>query len=79
MLGASLVTKQTGKEGRICNKVFVVERKWLKREFYFAILMDRGAQGPVLVASSEGGMDIETVWKYILLLCIHGIGCARNS
>lgn len=49
MLGNYLVTKQTGKEGRICNQVFVVERKWLRREFYFAILMDRAAQGMILI------------------------------
>jgi len=61
MLGNSLVTKQTGKDGLPVSKVFVVERLPIKSEFYFAILMDRQFQGPVIVASSKGGMDIEHV------------------
>ncbi|KAI8908365.1 ATP-grasp domain-containing protein, partial [Gorgonomyces haynaldii] len=61
MLGHKLITKQTGKEGRICNKVFVVEREYVRREYYFAIVMDRQTKGPVIIASSQGGMDIETV------------------
>jgi len=40
-----------------------VERKFARREFYLAVLMDRATQGPVIVASSQGGMDIETVAK----------------
>lgn len=44
MLGNKLVTKQTGDKGRICDKVLVVERKYLRREFYFAITMERGAK-----------------------------------
>eukprot|EP00471_Norrisiella_sphaerica_P013077 CAMPEP_0184496564 /NCGR_PEP_ID=MMETSP0113_2-20130426/34271_1 /TAXON_ID=91329 /ORGANISM="Norrisiella sphaerica, Strain BC52" /LENGTH=429 /DNA_ID=CAMNT_0026883241 /DNA_START=84 /DNA_END=1373 /DNA_ORIENTATION=+ len=61
MLGQRLVTKQTGPEGKPCNKVFVTERLFLRKETYFAILMDRGSGGPMLVGSSEGGMDIEAV------------------
>eukprot|EP01006_Ploeotia_vitrea_P029999 TRINITY_DN62460_c1_g2_i1.p1 TRINITY_DN62460_c1_g2~~TRINITY_DN62460_c1_g2_i1.p1 ORF type:complete len:442 (-),score=268.18 TRINITY_DN62460_c1_g2_i1:369-1694(-) len=61
MLGSRLVTKQTGEDGKPCNAVFVTERLFLRRETYFAILMDREAGGPVLVGSSEGGMDIEAV------------------
>ena len=41
--------------------MFVVERKYVRREYYFAILLDRATQGPVLVASNQGGMDIEAV------------------
>ncbi|CAB4417878.1 unnamed protein product [Rhizophagus irregularis] len=41
--------------------VFIVERKFVRREFYFAILQDRKSQGPVIVASSQGGVDIESV------------------
>lgn len=41
--------------------MFVVERVYVRREFYFAIVMDRKTQGPVIIASSQGGMDIETV------------------
>merc|ERR1712054_678392 len=58
-----LITKQTGERGRICNSVLIVERKFARREFYLAVLMDRATQGPVIVASSQGGMDIETVAK----------------
>ena len=61
MIGSKLVTKQTGEEGRICNKVYVVEKLNIIKEYYFAILMDRVSMGPVIVASSQGGMDIEAV------------------
>jgi succinyl-CoA synthetase beta subunit len=63
MIGHKLITKQTGAGGRPCNSVYVVERKFARREFYLAILMDRATQGPVIVASSQGGMDIEEVAK----------------
>ncbi|KAF1986945.1 succinate-CoA ligase [Aulographum hederae CBS 113979] len=63
MIGHKLITKQTGAAGRLCNAVYIVERKFARREFYLAILMDRGTQGPVIIASSQGGMDIETVAK----------------
>ncbi|KAJ9064659.1 succinate--CoA ligase beta chain [Entomophthora muscae] len=61
MLGQKLITKQTGAAGKPCNSVYIVEREYLRREYYFAILMDRATSGPVLVASSQGGMDIEAV------------------
>ncbi|KAK3730215.1 hypothetical protein RRG08_034960 [Elysia crispata] len=61
MLGHKLFTKQTGSEGRICNKVMVVERLYIRREFYFAITMERTFGGPVLVGSSQGGVNIEEV------------------
>lgn len=61
MLGQVLVTKQTGSEGRICNKVMVTERKFPRQEYYFAIMMERAFDGPVLIASSQGGVDIEEV------------------
>jgi len=61
MIGNHLITKQTGEEGRICEKVLIVEKMGIKSEFYFAILMDRATNGPIVIASSEGGMDIETV------------------
>ncbi|KAL5352691.1 hypothetical protein V496_09950 [Pseudogymnoascus sp. VKM F-4515 (FW-2607)] len=63
MIGHNLVTKQTGAQGRMCNSVYICERKFARREFYLAILMDRASQGPVIVSSSQGGMDIETVAK----------------
>jgi len=61
MLGHQLITKQTGAAGRPCNSVLVVEKLKIAHEFYFGILMDREHMGPVIIASSEGGMDIETV------------------
>jgi len=61
MLNQRLITKQTGVEGKLCHKVLVCERLFLRREAYFAILMDRESQGPVMVASPAGGMDIEKV------------------
>jgi len=63
MIGHKLITKQTGSAGRLCNAIYIVERKFARREFYLAVLMDRATQGPVIVASSQGGMDIETVAK----------------
>ncbi|KAL1303339.1 hypothetical protein AAFC00_006738 [Neodothiora populina] len=63
MIGHKLITKQTGEKGRICNSVYIVERKFARREFYLAVLMDRASQAPIIVASSQGGMDIEAVAK----------------
>lgn len=63
MIGHKLMTKQTGAAGRLCNSVYICERKFARREFYLAILMDRQSQAPVIIASSQGGMDIETVAK----------------
>lgn len=59
MLGDYLITKQTGDKGRVCNTVMVAERKFPRREFYVAFLMDRVYDGPVFIASAQGGIDIE--------------------
>ncbi|KAI0815304.1 succinate-CoA ligase [Irpex lacteus] len=61
MLNAKLITKQTGAAGRICNTVLLAERRDAAHEYYIAILNDRGVGGPVLVASAQGGMNIEEV------------------
>ncbi|XP_049801966.1 succinate--CoA ligase [ADP-forming] subunit beta, mitochondrial [Schistocerca nitens] len=61
MIGDYLVTKQTGEKGRICNAVMVTERKFPRKEYYFAIMMERAFSGPVLIASSQGGVNIEEV------------------
>ncbi|KAF9229563.1 succinyl-CoA synthetase beta chain SSC-beta [Gyrodon lividus] len=61
MIGANLITKQTGDAGRICNAVMLAERRDPAHEYYVAILNDRVTQGPVLVVSSQGGMNIEEV------------------
>ncbi|MGI8604357.1 MAG: ADP-forming succinate--CoA ligase subunit beta [Verrucomicrobiales bacterium] len=61
MLGQVLVTKQTGEAGRLVRTVLVTEAVDIAHEFYLAILMDRTAERPVIVASREGGVDIEEV------------------
>jgi succinyl-CoA synthetase beta subunit len=61
MLGHTLVTHQTGPGGKVVSKVLVAESVDIAREVYFAILMDRAAGGPVVVASTEGGVEIEKV------------------
>lgn len=82
MLGAKLITKQTGAGGRVCNavrpsipfltsanasscenasKVMLAERRDPAHEYYVAVLNDRASQSAVLVASAQGGMNIEEV------------------
>ena len=61
MLGQTLVTHQTGSAGRVVNKVLVAESVEIEREIYFAILLDRAIAAPLVVASTEGGVEIETV------------------
>lgn len=61
MIGDFLVTKQTGEDGRICNCVMVTERKYTRKEFYVAFMNERSFSGPVMIASSEGGVNIEDV------------------
>ena len=61
MLGHYLVTNQTGPDGRLVRKVMVAESVDIQREVYFAILMDRESGVPVVVVSTEGGIDIEAV------------------
>jgi succinyl-CoA synthetase beta subunit len=64
MLGQVLVTHQTGPEGRLVNKLFVAEAAEIARELYLAVLLDRASSAPVVIASTEGGMDIETVAEH---------------
>jgi len=61
MLGQNLVTKQTTKDGVPVSKVMVAHALDIEKETYLAILMDRESGGPVIVASPDGGMDIEKV------------------
>src|SRR6201997_2574402 len=61
MLGQILVTHQTGPDGRKVNKVLVAESADIAREIYFAVLLDRATAAPVIVASTEGGVEIESV------------------
>jgi succinyl-CoA synthetase beta subunit len=61
MLGSTLVTIQTGEEGKQVNTLFVEQGLKIARELYLGIVVDRTAGGPVLIMSSEGGMEIEKV------------------
>ena len=61
MLGQILVTHQTGPAGRLVNKVLVAESADIAREIYFAVLLDRASAAPLIVASTEGGVEIEAV------------------
>ncbi len=61
MLGMNLVTHQTGPEGKKVGRVLIEEGLQIDRELYLSILVDRGAQAPVVIASAAGGMDIEEV------------------
>ena len=61
MFGQILVTHQTGPAGRQVNKVLVAESADIAREIYFAVLLDRATAAPVIVASTEGGVEIEAV------------------
>jgi succinyl-CoA synthetase beta subunit len=64
MLGQVLVTHQTGPEGRLVNKIYVAEAAEIAKELYIAVLLDRASSTPVVIASTEGGMDIETVAEH---------------
>ena len=61
MLGMTLVTHQTGPAGRVVRRLLVEEGADIKKELYVAMVVDRAQQKVVLMASSEGGMDIEEV------------------
>jgi succinyl-CoA synthetase beta subunit len=61
MLGNTLVTKQTGPEGRVVHTLLVEGAAKIKKEFYLAALLDRAQSKPIIMASTEGGMDIEEV------------------
>src|SRR2546421_6695370 len=61
MLGQIWVSHQTGPTGRKVNKLLVAESADIAREIYFAVLLDRATAAPVIVASTEGGVEIEAV------------------
>jgi succinyl-CoA synthetase beta subunit len=64
MLGQVLVTHQTGPEGKLVSKVLIAKGIDIKKEYYLAILMDRALECPVIVISSEGGVNIEEVAEH---------------
>jgi len=61
MLGMTLVTHQTGPEGKLVNKVYVENSSIIDKEYYLSIVTDRSTEKNVIIASPEGGMDIEKV------------------
>src|ERR1017187_7538951 len=61
MLGNVLVTKQTGADGRKVQTLLLAAGAKIKKEFYLAVLLDRANSRPLVMASTEGGMDIEEV------------------
>jgi succinyl-CoA synthetase beta subunit len=61
MLGMTLVTHQTGPEGRQVGRVLIEQGLDIARELYLSIVIDRAVQAPVIIASAAGGMDIEEV------------------
>jgi len=63
ILGMTLVTPQTGPEGRVVRRLLIEEGLDIKREIYLSILVDRSVGAPVFMASAAGGMEIEEVAK----------------
>jgi len=61
MIGMTLVTHQTGPEGRVVQRVLIEEGLQMERELYLSVVLDRAAGKPVFMASAAGGMDIEEV------------------
>jgi succinyl-CoA synthetase beta subunit len=61
MLGSTLVTVQTGPEGKVVNRLYLEQGIDIARELYLAILLDRSVSRNIVMASTEGGMEIEKV------------------
>ncbi|NIO49174.1 MAG: ADP-forming succinate--CoA ligase subunit beta [Candidatus Aminicenantes bacterium] len=61
MIGMTLVTPQTGPEGKLVKRILVEEALDIARELYIGIVIDRAKEAPVVMASSEGGVEIEKV------------------
>jgi len=61
ILGMTLVTHQTGPEGKVVHKVYIEEGADIKDELYLGVVLDRAKEMPVIMASTEGGMEIEKV------------------
>ncbi len=64
LLGKAIVTHQTGPEGRVVKTLYVEAGSDIAREMYLAVVMDRGAQAPVVIAAAEGGVDIEELAEH---------------
>ena len=61
IIGKTLVTPQTGPEGKVVHKVWIEEGSDIRRELYFSMLLDRATSQVVMMVSTEGGMEIEEV------------------
>ena len=61
ILGMTLITHQTGPEGKVVHKVYIEEGADIQSEFYLGVVLDRAKEMPVMMASTEGGMEIEEV------------------
>lgn len=64
ILGMNLITPQTGKNGKLVNKVFITEAYDISKEYYVAITLDREKKKDVFMVSTEGGVNIEEVAKH---------------
>jgi malate-CoA ligase subunit beta len=61
LLGKTLVTNQTGPEGKIVNRVYIEEATEIKKELYLGLVFDRSSECIMVVASTEGGMSVEEI------------------
>ena len=61
MLGKTLVTKQTGPDGKVVNRLYIEEGCGIEKEYYLSMLVDRSTSSVSIIASTEGGMEIEEV------------------
>ncbi|XP_076173660.1 succinate--CoA ligase [ADP-forming] subunit beta, mitochondrial-like isoform X2 [Ptiloglossa arizonensis] len=61
MIGKLLITKQTGLAGRICNSVMVTTRMFPRKEYYLAVMLETSYNGPVVIVSKQGGVNIEDI------------------
>ncbi|MDX1974641.1 MAG: ADP-forming succinate--CoA ligase subunit beta [Rickettsiales bacterium] len=64
MIGMTLVTHQTGPEGKLVKRVYIEQGTSIKKELYLSLLVDRATSYVTFVASTEGGMDIEEVAEH---------------
>jgi len=78
MFGKTLVTQQTGPSGKAVNRIYVEDGANIDRELYLSILVDRETGKTSFVASTEGGMDIETVAHDTPEL-IHSVGITASA
>ena len=63
LLGKKLITKQTGPEGKIINRIYIEEATDIKHELYLGLVFDRSSESIMVVASTEGGMSVEEISK----------------